>query len=110
MTNKTQTQTNASEVIAVPKHEQQTAASGSEPVLLRIKQVEQLIGLRRGAIYARIRDGLFPRPCKIGKRASAWPQHEVVYINLAIIAGRSDDRIRSLVRSLVEQRKAGGGE
>jgi len=82
----------------------------NQPVLLRCKQVEQFTGLKRGAIYARIRDGLFPPPCKIGKRASAWPQHEVVYINLAIIAGRSDDRIKSLVRSLVEQRKAGGGE
>jgi prophage regulatory protein len=109
MTIKTETHTTASEVTEVLTHEQRAA---TEPVLLRIKDVERLIGLRRGAIYARIRDGLFPPPCKIGKRASVWPQYEVTYLNRAIMAGRSDDRIKSLVKNLVEQRAqmAGGGE
>jgi len=45
--------------------------------LLRLPAVMSQTGLRRAAIYARVRDGLFPPPVKIGKRAVAWPESEV---------------------------------
>ena len=76
----------------------------------RCKQVEQFTGLKRGAIYQKVRDGLFTPPIKIGKRASAWPQHEIIYLNLAAISGKSEADIKRLVESLVAQRTAGGGE
>ena len=45
--------------------------------LLRLPEVMNQTGLRRAAIYARIREGVFPSPVKIGKRAVAWPESKV---------------------------------
>lgn len=42
--------------------------------LLRLPEVMRRTGLKRAAIYARIREGTFPPPVKIGKRAVAWPE------------------------------------
>ena len=45
--------------------------------LLRLPDVMCQTGLRRAAIYARIREGTFPSPVKIGTRAVAWPESVV---------------------------------
>lgn len=45
--------------------------------LLRLPEVEKATGKRRSAIYAEIQAGNFPRPVKIGPRASAWVAAEV---------------------------------
>lgn len=42
--------------------------------LLRIKEVETVVGKKKSSIYA---DETFPRPIKIGPRASAWVGAEV---------------------------------
>ena len=59
----------------------------------------------RATIYQRIKDGLFPRPVKVGLRVSGWPAREVAAVNEAVIAGWSDDKIHTLVA----QRTAGEG-
>ena len=45
--------------------------------LLRLPEVMTQTGLRRAAIYARIAEGRFPSPVKIGTRAVAWLQSEI---------------------------------
>ena len=45
--------------------------------LLRLADVEDLVKLRRAAIYKRIKSGHFPRPVKLG-RASRWIDDEVI--------------------------------
>ncbi|MBL8226386.1 MAG: AlpA family transcriptional regulator [Chromatiales bacterium] len=45
--------------------------------LLRLPQVEDLTALKRAHIYALARRGLFPKPIKIGARASAWTETDV---------------------------------
>lgn len=45
--------------------------------LIRLPEVERTTGLRRAHIYGLARKGLFPRPLKIGARASAWRATEV---------------------------------
>lgn len=51
--------------------------------LLKRQQVEQLTGLGRSAIYARLdprhpqHDPTFPRPVSIGNNAVRWPSSEV---------------------------------
>lgn len=42
------------------------------PRLLRRPDVEKLTGLRRSSVYRLARIGQFPKPLKIGPRASAW--------------------------------------
>ncbi len=40
--------------------------------LLRLPVVESLTGLKRAHLYNLARKGQFPKPLKIGARASAW--------------------------------------
>ena len=78
--------------------------------LLRCPEVEDLRGFKRGRIYEECRQGLLPPPIKNGKRSSAWPLSEVLAVNRARIAGKTDDEIRQLVKDLVSQRTAGAGQ
>jgi prophage regulatory protein len=70
------------------------------PSILRRKRVEQATGYSRSGLYVRIRDGLWPKPVRIGTRSVGWPAREVAALNTARIAGKSDDDIRRLVRQL----------
>jgi prophage regulatory protein len=45
--------------------------------LLRLPEVESLVGLRKSAIYARLKTGEFPPCVKLGPRAAAWPESEI---------------------------------
>ena len=55
--------------------------------LLRLPDVEARTGLRRSHIYHLSSRGQFPRPLKLGNRASAWVEREVAgWINARIRA------------------------
>lgn len=74
-------------------------------MLLRIGAVKAVTGERsNSSVYANIRAGLFPKSVQIGKRAVGWPEHEVMAVCAARIAGKSDVEIRELVRHLVDRR------
>ncbi len=60
----------------------------------------------RATTYARIQDGTYPPPVKIG-RMSAWLDREMEAVNEALIQGQSDAEIRELVADLVAERAAG---
>ncbi|MEJ0038732.1 MAG: AlpA family phage regulatory protein [Gammaproteobacteria bacterium] len=45
--------------------------------LLRRHQVEELVGLKRAAIYALQKAGRFPRAVKITERAVGWVEEEI---------------------------------
>lgn len=45
--------------------------------LLRRPQVEEMTGLSRSSIYAKIAEGTFPRPVQIGARAVAWRSSDI---------------------------------
>jgi prophage regulatory protein len=72
--------------------------------LLRLPDVLDATGESRSALYAKISKGLFPRPVKIGARASAWPSVEISELNSARIAGKPEAEIRDLVELLHAQR------
>ncbi|MBW9105087.1 helix-turn-helix transcriptional regulator [Paraburkholderia phenoliruptrix] len=40
--------------------------------ILRRRQVEIEVGLKRSTIYQRIQEGTFPRPIRLGERAVGW--------------------------------------
>ena len=44
----------------------------STEVLLTCREIEQRTGLSRSTIFRKVRDGTFPAPVKIGKRALRW--------------------------------------
>ena len=41
--------------------------------LLRLAEVERLVGLSRATIYRLMRAGTFPEPLRVGPRAVRWP-------------------------------------
>lgn len=45
---------------------------------LRMPAVMQMVGLKRTAIYGRIKKGTFPAPVQLGPRAVAWDEQELV--------------------------------
>lgn len=64
--------------------------------LLRLPIVSAESGLSKTTIYARIADGTFPPPVKLGPRAVAWPAHEVAACNDAVIRGTRPGLLRTL--------------
>ncbi|WP_081082278.1 helix-turn-helix transcriptional regulator [Burkholderia diffusa] len=45
--------------------------------LYRLPDVCGFTGLRKSSIYAMIKDGSFPAPVRIGRRAVAWRQEDI---------------------------------
>ena len=78
-------------------------------LILRLPAVKAKTGHRADAsIYNAIRAGLFTVGVHIGQRARGWPDYEVDAINAARIAGKSDDDVRELVKSLHAKRALPG--
>lgn len=73
--------------------------------ILRLPAVITKSGYARSTIYLRISQGLWPSPVSLGPRAVGWPEDEIVALNAARIAGKSDDEIRQLVAKLEVARK-----
>jgi prophage regulatory protein len=46
-------------------------------VLLRLGQVEQATGLKKSAIYAKIKGREFPAAVRLGSRTAAWRSDEI---------------------------------
>ena len=78
--------------------------NSSALTLLRRRQVELRTGYARSTLYLRVKQGLWPRPVRLGIRAVGWPAGEVATLNGARIAGLSDTQIRSLVTRLLAAR------
>ena len=72
-------------------------------------QVERVRGVGRSTIYDEIAKGLMTKPVNIGARSVGWPAREVIALNEARIAGRSDDEIRALVSQLHADRERPSG-
>lgn len=73
--------------------------------ILRLPAVLRERARSRSAHYLDIQQGLFTPPVQIGLRAVGWPASEVVAINAARIAGKTDAEIRDLVIQLETARK-----
>lgn len=75
--------------------------------LIPLPEVLSRRGRSKSRIYKDVAEGLFPEPIhQNGSRRVVWPASEVTAINAAVVAGKSDDEIRELVRSLTAARKA----
>jgi prophage regulatory protein len=47
--------------------------ASSPQQLLRLPQVEALVGIRKSSIYEGVKAGTFPAPIKLSRRAVCWP-------------------------------------
>ncbi len=78
--------------------------------LLRIKTVLTRAGLPMSTLYEKVQQKLMPEPIRISKRSVAWPDFEIDEINKLLIAGGSEEEIRTLVKNLTKQRQQQPGE
>jgi len=63
-----------------------------EPSILRRKQVQIRTGLARSTIYQYMKDGVFPKPIRLGPRAVGWIEGEVsAWINERIQSAKDGD-------------------
>lgn len=65
--------------------------------LIRIKEVIEISGLKRSTLYDHIKQGIFPSQVKLGERCSAWIQSEVLEVNFARIAEKTEQEIKELI-------------
>lgn len=73
--------------------------------ILRLPSVKSESGLSRSTLYLRITQGLWTKPVSLGGRSVGWPASEVITLNAARIAGKTDNEIRALVQNLEADRK-----
>lgn len=55
-----------------------TRGSAMKKRLIRLDDVMKMTSLSRSSIYSYVSDGLFPRPVKVGRRAVAWRELDVI--------------------------------
>ena len=74
--------------------------------LIRIPEVRSLTGRSRTSIFSDIRGGLLPPSIRLGARAIAFYEHEILAAVTARGCGRSDSEIRNIVSALVAERES----
>lgn len=57
--------------------ELQPAVNVKKDRLLRLPQVESIVGIRKSTIYVLMKQGNFPQPVHVTPRHSAWPESAV---------------------------------
>lgn len=76
------------------------------PIILRLPSVMSQSGHSRSTLYLRISQGLWTKPISLGGRTVGWPATEVSALLSARIAGKSDQEVKKLVKTLETERKA----
>ncbi len=76
--------------------------------ILRFPAVRTTSGLPKSTLYLRISQGLWTKPISLGARTVGWPENEIHSLNVARIAGKTDEEIRTLVMKLEAARKSYG--
>lgn len=69
-----------------------------------MKTMSTMSGMARSTIYLYISEGLWPKPVRLGLRASGWPADEIEVILRARACGKNQTEIRALVAYLEGQR------
>ncbi len=50
----------------------------AQPRFLRLAEVLEMTGMGKTFIYARVKDGTFPKQIQLGSRTVVWSQQEVI--------------------------------
>lgn len=61
--------------------------------LLNLPAVTEKVGLKKSAIYARIKNGTFPQPVRLGTRSIAFVEDEVEQWINALPRGTADSQV-----------------
>jgi len=72
--------------------------------IIRFSEASRVLNKSRGSMYRDIKNRLLPPPFSLGQRSVGWPESEILLIQTARIAGKSDAEIRTLVLDLITAR------
>ena len=75
------------------------------PKIERCGAVLKRLSISRSNLYNKISKGLWPQPVQLGARAVGWQHHETDTMIAAMAAGKSDEDLKQIVDSLIENRK-----
>lgn len=82
------------------------SSDASELQMLRLRELNAVLGQSSSTTYRAISDRLLPRPIELGPNRKGWTRYEAEAMNRAKIAGKSPDEIRALVAALESARHA----
>ena len=54
------------------------SANRAQPRFLRLAEVLEMTGMGKTFIYARMKDGTFPKQIQLGSRSVVWNEQEVI--------------------------------
>ncbi len=74
-------------------------------MFMRLKPTLKVMQRSGSSLYRDIKDGLFTKPVRLGKKAVGWPAEEVEELTAARRAGFSDNKIRQIVDELHFKRR-----
>lgn len=79
--------------------------------ILRMPEVKLATGYKSNtSIYQRIRQGIFPKPIRIGDRSVGWFEHEIAAYVSALARGSSKEKLEYVVRKIELARLGMTGE
>lgn len=55
--------------------------------LIRLREVERILGVGKSTIYAQVQAGKLPKPCKVGA-STRWAKHEIEAVAFRYLALR----------------------
>jgi prophage regulatory protein len=58
----------------------------------------------KSTFHNRIKDGLIPPPISLGGRCVGWIEHETNTVLEAMISGRTDIEIKSIISNILKER------
>ena len=77
----------------------------SIPVLWNSKIVSEVTGRSKTSNWRRTKKGIFPKSIRTARNQALTPSNEVLAVNRAELAGKSEEEIRQLVAELHAARK-----
>ena len=72
----------------MPSQTEQTERPSRRERLIRLDEVLYRIGYKRSRFLDLVRQGVFPKPVKLGPRAVAWPESQIDAVVERLVSGQ----------------------
>jgi len=82
-----------------------TAIQAPELQIIRKPQALNMLGISKSNFHNKLNQGLLPKAIALGANSVGYFKHELTAVLVAMATGKSQDEIKALVKSLVEQRQ-----
>jgi prophage regulatory protein len=74
--------------------------------LIKTPEARGIFNHSKTTFYQKVKEGLLPSPVKLGSRSVVWLEQEIQQVAAARVAGFDDEKIKLVVKTLIEKRKS----